>query len=426
MSRTAQTLPDRRAHARGFRAVAFAFSAAMAFTTVPTPLWSLYQARDGFSSFTVTLVFSAYAVGVAGSLFFAGHLSDWHGRRRLLLPALALNVLAAVLFLLWPDLPGLVLARLLSGIGVGAVTATATAWLAELDATARPGTPPRRAAVTATVANLGGLALGSTLSGLLAQWVAQPLVVPFAVSLATLLAAVALVRVTPETRAAAVPRPRYRAQRIAVPASARGRYAAAAVAALIAMAALGLFSALTGSFLAGSFHARSHALAGAVAGGVLGAAVLAQVVTAAWEPRRVVAAGVAATPAGLALLVLAVWLPQPSLALFLIGGVVTGAAAGLLFKGAIVTAAALATDDSRAEALAGIYLAGYVGLAGPVVGLGLLTRELSARAALLIFAAALAAAVAAAAPVLLGRGGRRGAEEPGAAEPSAARARVCV
>ena len=72
----------------------------MSFTTAPTPLWSLYAQRDQFSSFTVTIVFAAYALAVALSLLLAGHLSDWHGRRRLMVSALALNVLAAVVFLL--------------------------------------------------------------------------------------------------------------------------------------------------------------------------------------------------------------------------------------------------------------------------------------------------------------------------------------
>jgi MFS family permease len=69
---------------------------------------------------------------VALSLFLAGHLSDWHGRRRVLVPALLLQIVAGVVFLVWPSLPGLLLARVLSGLGIGAVTATATAWLSEL------------------------------------------------------------------------------------------------------------------------------------------------------------------------------------------------------------------------------------------------------------------------------------------------------
>src|SRR3989440_12991856 len=103
-------------HGLGFLAVAFAFTAAMAFTTVPTPLWSLYAKRDHFSSLTVTLVFAVYAVAVALSLFLVGHLSDSYGRRRVLAPALALNIAAGVVFVTWPELPGLLLARLLSGL----------------------------------------------------------------------------------------------------------------------------------------------------------------------------------------------------------------------------------------------------------------------------------------------------------------------
>ena len=122
---TDSTTPRHRA---GFWVVAAAFTAAMAITTVPTPLWSLYAQRDRFSSLTVTVAFAVYAVAVAFSLFLAGHVSDWYGRRRVLMPALALEVVAAVVFLAWPALPGLLVARVLSGLAVGAETATATAW----------------------------------------------------------------------------------------------------------------------------------------------------------------------------------------------------------------------------------------------------------------------------------------------------------
>src|ERR1700756_101354 len=86
----------------GFWLVAVAFTTVMAFTTVPTPLWSLYAQRDRFSSLTVTIAFAAYALAVAVSLFVAGHVSDWYGRRRVLMPALAFEVVAAIVFLAWP------------------------------------------------------------------------------------------------------------------------------------------------------------------------------------------------------------------------------------------------------------------------------------------------------------------------------------
>jgi MFS family permease len=129
--------------------------------------------------------------------------------------------------------------------------------------------------------------------------------------------------------------------------------------------------------------------------------VLSQTLAATWAPRRQLRAGTAAMVAGPLLLVTSVWLPTPSLALFLIGGSVSGIATGLLFKGALGTVAAVAPADRRAEALAGIFLAGYLGLTVPVVGLGFLTQVAAADVSLTLFAALLiSGAVVAARPVL--------------------------
>jgi hypothetical protein len=56
--------------------------------------------------------------------------------------------------------------------------------------------------------------------------------------------------------------------------------------------------------------------------------------------------------------------------------------------------------------LAGLFLGGYLGLSVPVIGLGVLTQELSPRSSLLIFAALMAVALLAAAPALLRRRAR--------------------
>src|SRR3954466_7791394 len=154
-------MSHRRHHEFGFWVVAFAFLTVMAFSTLPSPLYGLYQQRDGFSSFTITLIYAAYAIGVVGALFLAGHLSDWHGRRRILLPAILASVVSAVGFLIWRDLAGLIAARIVNGVSVGVVAATATAYLAELHAASRPDAGARRPQLVATAVNLGGLGLGS-------------------------------------------------------------------------------------------------------------------------------------------------------------------------------------------------------------------------------------------------------------------------
>ncbi len=397
----------RRSQGFGFWAVAFAFATVMAFTTAPTPLWSLYARRDHFSSLTVTIVFAAYALAVALSLFLAGHLSDWHGRRRVLMPALILEILAGVVFVVWPSLPGLLLARVVSGLGVGAATATATAWLSELH-----GDGSRRAQIVSTAANLGGLGLGALISGVLAQAIGAPLVVPFTVFIVALgLAWVALLA-APETRERRSPRPRYRPQRISLPARSRERFFAAAFGAAITFSVFGLLTSLAPSFLAGTLDQASRALAGAVSFIAFATAALAQTLTASRTTQQLLAAAIPALLAGLGLLTIAVWLPTPSLGVFLAGDVVVGAGSGLMFKGSIATVSEISSIEHRAEALSGLFLAAYLGLAGPVIGLGALTQIASTRVSLLVFAGLLAAGILLATPALHGRRSIRASSQP--------------
>src|ERR1700753_4297108 len=71
-------------HQIGFWLVAYAFTVTMAFSAVPTPLYVLYQARDGFGSVTLTLIFAMYAVGVGVFLLLGGALSGLGGPRAVL------------------------------------------------------------------------------------------------------------------------------------------------------------------------------------------------------------------------------------------------------------------------------------------------------------------------------------------------------
>jgi MFS family permease len=160
-------------------------------------------------------------------------------------------------------------------------------------------------------------------------------------------------------------------------------------------------------FLVVALHHPSHALAGATLFAVFSAGVIAQLATMTWLPRRVLAAGMALMLLGLAVTVTAVWLPAPSLALFILGGAVTGAGGGAVFKGAVATVIRISRPESRAGALAGTYLAAFVGLSVPIVGAGVALAEgVSPRVTLLGFAIAVAIGIVASAIKLLGGGHR--------------------
>ncbi|MEA2201033.1 MAG: hypothetical protein QOI89_1629 [Solirubrobacteraceae bacterium] len=380
-------------HSIGFWVVAVAFLLNMAFSAVPTPLYVLYQQRDGFSNLMVTIVFGVYAVGVIGSLFLGGHLSDWVGRRRVFVPALLTNAASAVVFIVDPSLAGLIVARVISGVSVGLTTATATSYLAELHASARPSASERRAEAVATGSNLGGIGFGPLAAGLLAQFAPAPLVLPYVVFGIALVGAAVAVALSPETVRRPDPRPRYRPQRVAVPVWGRSLFYAATLAGLAAFAVFGVFNSLVPSFLAGTLHQSSHAIAGAVPFAAFAGGAAAQILGARTPAPVLLRWSIPTVTLGLALTAAAMW--SSSLAMFVIGGVVAGAGAGLVFKGSLAVAASTAPAGSRAEVLAGFFLGAYIGLSVPVVGLGVVTQYIPARDAMLVFAALAAVAIAA-------------------------------
>jgi len=258
--------------------------------------------------------------------------------------------------------------------------------------------------MVATAANLGGIGLGPLLAGFLAQYAGDPLQLPYLVAEALVLAGVIGLALAPETAPRRGSRPAYRPQRVSVPAAHRPVFFAAGVAAAAEFALFGLFTSLAPGVLAGLLHDRSHALAGAATFSVFGSAALAQLALSRVPVRRQLALGLTALAAGLVMITAAVWLP--SLPLLLAGGVVAGAGAGAAFRGSVSTVITIAPAHARGESLAGLFLAAYIGLAVPVVGLGLATQALSPQDAVLGFAVLLAVTVALVSRRLLGRPSR--------------------
>src|SRR3954447_26192550 len=83
----------------GFVVATYAFAVTMLGTTLPTPLYSIYQERFGFSELMITVIFATYAAGVIAALLLVGRASDVVGRRPILALGLGFSALSAVVFL---------------------------------------------------------------------------------------------------------------------------------------------------------------------------------------------------------------------------------------------------------------------------------------------------------------------------------------
>ena len=134
-------------------------------TTLPTPLYVLYQEQYQFTSVMITVIFAVYPLGVLAALLLFGRVSDHFGRRPVLIAALLLACASTLLFVFAQNVAMLLAGRFLSGLGAGLLTGTATAGLAETE----PTGSQQRAARVATAANMGGLGLGTLVAGLFAQ-----------------------------------------------------------------------------------------------------------------------------------------------------------------------------------------------------------------------------------------------------------------
>jgi predicted MFS family arabinose efflux permease len=159
------------------------------------PLLLMYRAELGVGAATVQAVFAVYVIGLIPGLLFGGPVSDRYGRRPVVLTALAASVAASALLLVGGHgIAWLFAGRLVAGFASGAGFSAGAAWVRELSGGERG---PRRA----TVAMTAGFGLGPLVAGVLAQWAPARTVLPYLPHLLLALAALPLVRRTPETRA---------------------------------------------------------------------------------------------------------------------------------------------------------------------------------------------------------------------------------
>jgi hypothetical protein len=179
---------------------------------------------------------------------------------------------------------------------------------------------------------------------------------------------------------------------VSVPPTARRQYLTVSAGAFTAFALFGLFTSLTPKLLAASVGTTSALVAGAVSFVVFLFGVLAQLGSGRLDLDRQLTVGVSALVAGVAVLLAGG--VAGSLVLFVAGGALGGAGAGLLFKAAMSSAARLADPAPHGEATAGIFLAGYLGLTVPIMGLGAAARYVSLTTGLTAFCVVILAVLA--------------------------------
>lgn len=354
------------ARRRGLPIVTSAFAAMLLAANLATPLYAVFAKRFGFSTAVLSLVFAAYALVLIPALLAFGQLSDRLGRRLVIALGLGLAVLALVFFAVANGTAWLFAARGTLGVAQGMLSGAATAALVEL-----VGDQPRRAALLATLAQVGGSAAGVLLCGVLAQWAPWPMVLPFAAGTAVcLLMGIGLWSV-PETAGRRGGGLRIRMPH--VPREIRGPFLRVGLtgAAVWAVAA-GLFLSVMPSY-AGRLvvHSQNLALLALLTSVVLLASLVTQIILRKGAPPATTqAGGLVLLAAGLAALVAAS--PAQSWLLLVIGAALAGIGHGAAYLAAQDDLTRIAPSGQRAEVSAAFYVCIYLGVSLPVIGIGIL------------------------------------------------------
>jgi MFS family permease len=334
----------------------------LAGSAAPTPLWSVYAARWGFTPITTTVVFAVYAIAVLAALLTVGSISDYVGRRSVLFVAALVQASAMAVFLFADGVTSLLVARVLQGLSTGAAASAVGAGLLDIDRD--------RGTIASSVGPLMGVAAGAIAAGLMVQYLPAPTQLVFATLLVIFVAQAIGVLVMPETAqrktgALAALRPRF-----LVPASIRRPLLVAAPVMVATWALAGFYASLGPTLLRNMLGTQSVAL-----GGIALFVLAASGASAVWLLRKrsamfLLRYGTCALLAGVGLTLLAI--DRGSLVAFLAGTAIAGTGFGTGFQGGIRSVVPMASPTQRAGVLSTLYVISYLAFGLPAVLAGFL------------------------------------------------------
>lgn len=396
MSTTTASIPISRIQPRrrialprtaAFAGIALAYPSMYLAAGAPTPLLVQFQQEWGFASSLLTVAFAAYAIGLIASLLVVGSLSDFIGRRPVLIAALAVEFAAMLLFVFAPSIEWVIIARVVQGVATGAATSAFTASVVEL----APDRYKKLGSIIGSVAPAGGLGLGALLTGIAVQFSSAANTIVFITLAVLMLAGIAVALLSRETVSPRRGALRSLTPRVRVPLVARGEFAAAIPVHLAAWMLAALFMGLAPTIIRSIFHIDSGLVNGATAFLEPGAAAVVGFVLGRFTPRRTTVIGGFGVLVGTAVIVAGIAFQL--FPLLWIGGIIGGVGFGASFSGAMRILGPLAQPHERAELFAGVFLVAYLSfgipaiVAGQLVGpLGLLPTVIAYGAAILLAA----------------------------------------
>ncbi|MDX3658787.1 MFS transporter [Streptomyces sp. ID05-26A] len=348
----------------GFAGISAAMVVILVAAGAPTPLLPIYQHQWGFAPWVLTLAFGIYAFSLLIAILVIGSLSDYVGRRPLMIAALAVDLVAMVMFLFAPSIGWVIAARVVQGVATGAASSALSAAVVEL----APEKFKKLGAQMTSMAPLGGLAIGALFAGLLAEFATDAAFEVWLV-LAVVMAAGTLFAVfTPET---ATRKPGAVASlnpRISLPAQVRRLYWTSVPGIVGGFMTMTAFMGLVPALLVAVFAVKSPIIGSLLAFVALGASTVASAFTSSVKAPALRLGGTVAMVVGAVLFIGSIG--ATSLPLLWAAAIVGGGGIGASFAGTTRGLVPEVAPHERAGLFTAIFFVGYLAMGSAAIVAG--------------------------------------------------------
>ncbi|MDB5526821.1 MAG: Major Facilitator Superfamily transporter [Rhizobium sp.] len=346
-----------------------------ASSSAATPVYHLYQEIYGLSPVVLMAIFSVYAFSLLAALLTVGSLSDYIGRRPVILVALILNVVAMLAFIEAGSAGMLILARAVQGFATGAATTTLGAAILDINRA-------KGALFNSTTAFIG-LTAGSLLSGALVAYAPLPTELVYIVLLVITAVLLVLLPWIPES---AVGKPGALASlvpHVSVPRQARKMLIKITPVNIAGWALGGFYFSLMPSLVRVATGLTSPFIGGLVVAVLTLTATVTVLVLRDRPGLQILTIGTWSVISGVTITLLGVY--EHLVMIMMAGALVTGVGFGACFSGALRTVLPLAHPDERAGLLSTFYVQSYLAFSLPAIAVGLAVPQLGLSLAAYIY-----------------------------------------
>lgn len=367
---------------RPFYMVSLALIMGTIGTALASPLYPIYQELWQLLPSQITYIFVAYMFGCLATLLFLGRASNSFGFLRTLQAGMLFVIAGLTVSVFASNVIVLSAARFLIGIASGLITTSAMLGLIYTI----PDSHKQHAPQISSIVTVIGFGLGPITGGLIAQFSAWPLIMPYLpVILGAVICVIGLFSIKhrpAETQAFTaaphlqLPERQYHQE-----------FYLAGITAFCAFAAFSLFASLAPSFIQDIIPWHGPLVSGATISSILLISAIAQIYAKQIAPHKVLKMGLISFIFGYITLSLCMLLQWGSL--FFVSVLMAGAGHGLGLLGAFGIIHSISNSANRAAVMSTYLFIGYLGTIVPIIAVGFLTDHFGFSTSIICFCIAI-------------------------------------